>query len=307
MNKAEFHFPSATGVCEIAGFTYTPENSVFDTVLVIHHGMAEHQQRYLGFIEALCRNGIAVYMHDMANHGLSNQDEALTGWFGEKDGCKCLVKDYREMILRAKKENPGKKLIVMGHSMGSFLCRLYTAWYPQDEVDGAIYMGTGGPNPAGGAGLAAAGVIALAKGKTFKSTALNSMAFGSYGKRFEDRTDFDWLTRDTEIVDRYIADPYCGFLFTVQGMHDLIQANILSNSDAWYSAVPGNLPILLISGEEDPVGDYGKGVDKVFQKLVKTGHHKTTERLYKTCRHEILNELNKEDVTADLIRWIRQI
>ncbi len=307
MNRTEFHFPSATGSFEITAFTYTPEDGVFDTVLVIHHGMAEHQKRYEAFIETLCSSGIAVYMHDMASHGLSSRYDTPTGWFGEKNGCKGLVKDFREMVLRARRENPGKKLIVMGHSMGSFLCRLYTAWYAQDKVDGAIYMGTGGPNPAAAAGKAAAAAIAAVNGKTYKSPALAKMAFGSYGKKFEGRTIFDWLTRDTAIVDRYIDDPMCGFLFTVQGMHDLICANILCNEESWYRDLPKTLPILLVSGEMDPVGDYGKGVDAVYRKLVDTGHYKVMEKIYKSCRHEILNELNRETVMQDLIEWIRSV
>ena len=267
MNKTEFHFPSATGVCEIAGFTYTPENSVFDTVLVIHHGMAEHQQRYLGFIEALCRNGIAVYMHDMANHGLSNQDEALTGWFGEKDGWLGLIADFRTTVLKARDENPDKKLVVMGHSMGSFICRMYTARHPEDGFRGAVYMGTGGPNPASAAGKALAGMLGVLAGKKRKSGLLAKMAFGTYGKRFEGRTEYDWLTREKDIVDRYVADPWCGFLFTVQGMHDLIEVNAASNAAEWYAAVPADLPILLIAGGYEKNSDFTEFIESFHGKV----------------------------------------
>ena len=133
------------------------------------------------------------------------------------------------------------------------------------------------------------------------------MAFGTYNKRFEGRTDFDWLTRDTEIVDRYIADPYCGYLFTVQGMADLISANAASNLQTWYTAVPEDLPILLTSGAEDPVGDYGKGVESVADGLKATGHGNVTMKLYPGCRHEVLNETNRQEVMEDLLAWIRTI
>ena len=307
MKIRDFTFPSATGVCEIDASVYTPDSGEYDTVLVIHHGMAEHRERYLGFIGFLCENGVAVYMHDMANHGKSNRDFTLTGWFGKKDGYKGLVKDFRRMVLTAEEENPGKKIVVMGHSMGSFLCRLYTAWYPNDPAAGAIYMGTGGPNPAGGAGKLLSSLIGTFKGKTHKSNLMNNMAFGSYGKRFEGRTDFDWLTRDQAIVDKYIKDPYCGFLFTVQGMNDLIRANGESNAASWYSGVRSDLPILVISGAEDPVGEYGKGIDKVCEKLDQTGHTKVTKILYPELRHEVLNELNKEEVMGDVLDWIKGV
>ncbi|MBQ8092525.1 MAG: alpha/beta fold hydrolase [Clostridia bacterium] len=306
MKKVDYTYPSATGVCEIAASCYMPEDRKWDTVLVIHHGMAEHQARYLGFIEYLTKNGTAVYMHDMANHGRSNRDFALTGWFGEQNGYKALVKDFRENVLRAKRENPGKKLIVMGHSMGSFICRLYTAWYPDDGISGAVYMGTGGPNPAAGAGKTAAKAIAAVKGKKHKSRTLDKLAFGTYNKTFEGRTAFDWLTRDNAIVDRYIEDQYCGFLFTVQGMHDLVEANVECNTDKWFNAVPKALPILLVSGAQDPVGSYSAGIKAVAAKLSETGHMNVTTKLYPDCRHEILNELNKDEVMADIVQWMNR-
>ena len=305
MKITEYSFPSATGVCDIQAVICRPDNGEYDTVLVIHHGMAEHRKRYEPFIQFLCENGTAVYMYDMANHGASNKDLALTGWFGEKDGWLGLIEDLRTTVLRAKEENPGKKLIVMGHSMGSFICRLYTARYPEDGFDGAIYMGTGGPNPAAAAGKALAAVIGAVRGKKHKSKLLAQMAFGTYGKRFEGRTGYDWLTREKEIVDRYVADPYCGYLFTVQGMHDLIEANTASNAEEWYGGVPSDLPILLISGEEDPVGNYGSGVKAVAEQLKKTGHTRVTLKLYPECRHEVLNELNRDQVMADVLAWIR--
>ena len=306
MKRQEFSFPSATGVCTVSACAYLPESGP-DAVLVIHHGMAEHRKRYEAFISFLCDHGTAVYMHDMANHGASNTAMEDTGWFGEKNGWKRLIEDYRTVVKRAAEENPGKKLIVMGHSMGSFLCRLYTAQYPEDGFSGAIYMGTGGANAAAGAGILTAKAIAAVKGKQYKSALLNRMAFGTYNKRFEGRTDFDWLTRDEAVVDRYIADPYCGYLFTVQGMEDLIRANAASNEKGWYPKVPKDLPILLVSGEEDPVGDYGNGVKSVADQLEASGHTKVTLKLYPGCRHEVLNETNRQEVMEDLLAWIQTV
>ncbi len=307
MNVAPYSYPSATGECQIASNIYSPDSGEYDTVLVIHHGMAEHQKRYLDFIRFLTDNGVAVYMHDMANHGASNADYENTGWFGARDGYKALVEDFRQNVLRAGRDAPGKKLIVMGHSMGSFICRLYTAWYPEDRFDGAIFMGTGGPNPIAGAGKTMSSLIGTFRGKRHKSPMLDRMAFGTYGKGFEGRTSFDWLTRDTEIVDRYVEDPYCGFLFTTQGMNDLIRANIECNNDKWFRSVRSDLPILLISGALDPVGEASRGVEAVEKKLIETGHTAVTLKLYPGCRHEVLNELNRDEVMADLLAWVHTV
>ena len=306
MKQQSFEFPSATGVCTISAEAWIPDGEP-EAVLVIHHGMAEHRERYGEFVRFLCNRGVAVYMHDMASHGKSRKPGEPAGWFGEKDGWRKLVEDYRTLVLRAAAEHPGKKLIVMGHSMGSFICRVYTAKHPEDGFSGAVFMGTGGSNPAAKAGILMAGAIAAVKGKKAKSALMNKMAFGTYNQRFEGRTPFDWLTRETEIVDRYIADPECGYLFTVQGMADLIRVNAASNAAAWYQAVPKELPVLLVSGGEDPVGEYGKGVKSVKDLLDATGHTKVTMKLYAGCRHEVLNETNRQEVMEDLLDWIKNV
>lgn len=303
MKKNEFTFPSATGTGDIFACAYLPENAPA-AVLTVHHGMAEHQERYLPFLHFLTDHGIAVYMHDMANHGKSSHDPAETGWFGEKDGWKALVEDFHTVYSKAAKEFPAVPLFVMGHSMGSFICRAFCAVYAKEPLSGAIFMGTGGSNPAAGAGQIMASLIGALKGKKHKSQTMNKLAFGTYNKRFEGRTAFDWLTRDTAIVDQYIADPYCGFLFTVQGMHDLVAVNAWVNSAEWYKRVPSSLPILLISGEEDPVGNAGAGVKEVADRLQSSGHTSVTIKLYPEARHEVLNELNKDQVMADLLKWI---
>ena len=306
-NNIPFHFPSKTGVCEISAHIYTPEDGWFETVMVIHHGMAEHQKRYEEYIRFLCDHGIAVYMHDMANHGESNQNPELKGWFGRRGGWNALIEDYREMVMYAKKEHPACRLILMGFSMGSFIVRMYASRYPKDGFAGAIFMGTGGPNPATGPGKVLSSVIGTACGKKHRSRLMNNIAFGKYGDRFEGRTAYDWLTRDKAIVDRYLADPDCGFMFTVQGMNDLIRVNVASNSVSCAKGIPKDLPILLMSGGLDPVGDYGAGVQKVAEMLKETGHTRVTTKIYPECRHELLNEINRDEVMNDIAAWISEI
>lgn len=296
MKIQEYSFKSQTDVCEIHGCEYTPDNDDIRAVLVIHHGMAEHQKRYRNFIEYLTSKGIAVFMHDMANHGTSNQNFDETGYFGDKDGYKNLVKDLKITFDKAKSKYPDKKIIVMGHSMGSFIVRCFTAWYADAGFDAAIYMGTGGANPIAGMGKAIASLVAKVKGSKYKSKTLDKLTFGTYGDKFEKRTAFDWLTRDKDIVDEYIADKYCGFLFSAQGMNDLIHLNISANTADWYNRVPKDIPILVISGSMDPVGNYSKGIKEVYDGLVSSGHTKAEIKLFPDGRHEILNETNRAEV-----------
>lgn len=302
MHTENFTFKSATGVCEIHGCEFIPETPA-KAVVAIHHGMAEHIERYADFVSYLNSKGVAVFMHDMANHGKSNQNPSDLGYFGEKDGYKGLIKDYKTVFEAACKKYPDIKHVVFGHSMGSFIVRCLDAQYP-DLSDRSVYMGTGGTNDAQAIGKKVTDIIALLKGSHHRSDLMDKLAFGAYNAKFEKRTAFDWLTRDTAIVDKYIADPMCGYKFTIRGMGDLLQLNGAANSDEWYEKVRKDLPILLISGAEDPVGEYSKGIDEVYNKLVKSGHTAVQEKLYPDCRHEVLNELNKDEVYEYLYSFI---
>lgn len=303
----EFKFESATGVCTISGARYTPDDGAVEKVVVIHHGMAEHSGRYQEFIKFLTENGFAVFMHDMANHGSSNQNAIETGYFGETDGDKALIKDLKTVYDLARREYPDKKIIVMGHSMGSFVVRCFTAQFNTLDYAGVIYMGTGGSNPLAGIGLALANMVIKTKGPLHKSKLIDKMTFGSYGKRTEGRTASDWLTKNEAVVDAYVADEMCGFIFSAAGMRDLVKLNVAANSDEWYEKVPKELPILLISGAEDPVSEYGKGIHEIDEKLTATGHVALTTKLYDGDRHEVLNELDKETVYADILAWLKAV
>ena len=294
MKTKDFSFSSATGVCRINGTEFLPEGDV-KAVVLIHHGMAEHIGRYADYVQHLTEKGYAVFMHNMANHGKSNQDPKLLGYFGEKDGYKNLVKDLKSVYDLAKKEFPDKKIFVYGHSMGSFIVRCFDCAYP-GASEASVYMGTGGSNPAAGMGKAISNLIASVKGSTYKSKMLDKMTFGSYNKKTEKKTPFDWLTRDESIVQNYINDEYCGFLFSAKGMNDLVMLNIWANSAEWYNTVKKDLPILVVAGADDPVGAYSKGINEIGEKLKATGHSRVTVKLFPGCRHEILNETNKQEV-----------
>lgn len=294
MKTKEFSFKSATGVCRIHGCEFLPEGEV-RAVVIIHHGMAEHINRYADYVKHLTDMGYAVFMHDMANHGKSNQKTELLGYFGENDGYKNLVKDLKTVYDLAKKEFPDKKIIMFGHSMGSFIVRCFDCAYP-GASDASVYMGTGGSNPAAGMGKAISNLIASIKGSTYKSKMLDKITFVSFNKKTDKKTSFDWLTRDSAIVQKYIDDDYCGFLFTVKGMNDLVNLNVWANSAECYNTVKKDLPILLVSGADDPVGAYSKGINEVADKMKASGHTNVTVKLFPGCRHEVLNETNRQEV-----------
>lgn len=302
--KKEFYFESVSGLADIHCASYLPENGEIKTVIQIAHGMAEHLERYEKFASYLCDNGFAVYINDHLGHGKSIKNDAELGYFGPEDGWKSFVEDCHKLTLIAKEENPDKPYIFFGHSMGSFVARAYAFKYAED-IDGAIFCGTSGPNPAAAAGIALTKIIAKIKGDHYRSKLIDKVGFGTYNSKFEKRTAFDWLSRDNDEVDKYISDPLCGFLFTAPGYGDLFGVlNYVSSKD-WFNGLCKKLPVLIISGEMDPVGEYGKGVRKVDEMLRAAGktNHKTI--LYPNARHEILNEAECfEKVCKDIIDWV---
>ncbi len=302
-NVKEYSFKSTSGLADIYAKSYAPAEGEIKGVIQIAHGMAEHHERYEWFAGLLCDAGYAVFINDHLGHGKSVTSDSELGFFGDRDGYLFLVDDMHLLTGIAKKEYPGKPFILFGHSMGSFLARLYTEMYGK-ELTAAVYCGTAGSNPAADMGVALINVIEKAKGNHFRSSFINNIAFGTYNKRTEQRTPFDWLSRDNAVVDKYIADKYCGFLFTTAGYRDLMKLLKAVNRSDWYTAVPADLPIYLIAGAEDPVGAYGKGVTEVYNTLLDSLHTDVTIKLYPGDRHEIHNELDKETVVADLIAWI---
>lgn len=304
----EISFRSSSGLADIFAKAYYPaESADKKAVIQIAHGMAEHHERYEAFIDFLNQNGFVVYINDHLGHGKSVSDDNELGYFGKNAGYVNLVDDMKKLSDIAKEENPDLPFILFGHSMGSMLARLYTEKY-SSMLDGVIYCGTTGPNPAASAGIALTKMIAKFKGDHYRSEFINNLAFGAYNNKFKPaRTAFDWLTTDNEIVDKYIADPYCGFLFTAYGYRDLMTLiNIISRAD-WYKAVPCSLPVCIISGADDPVGAYGKGIMKVFDSLAETSHDHIEYTLYEGMRHEILNEPEKEKVYNDVLRWLESV
>lgn len=302
--KKEFFFPSVSGLADIHACSFFPEDKEsVKAVIQIAHGMAEHLERYEKFAGVLCENGFAVYINDHLGHGKSVKNDDELGYFGEKDGWKNFIDDCHQLMQIAKKENPGKPYIFFGHSMGSFVAREFTKCYAE-KLSGAVFCGTAGPNPAAGAGIAVAKLIGKMKGSHYRSKFIDNLAFGTYNKQFEGRTSFDWLTRDNNEVDKYIADKYCGFLFTAYGYRDMFSLLSRVSSKKWAEEYSKKLPVFLISGSKDPVGANGKGVEQVYKMLKDAGKNNVTMHLYEDARHEILNESKCFDkVCKDVIDW----
>mgnify|MGYP000957847043 CR=1 FL=1 len=303
MHIKEYSYDSVSGLCGIKAWQWLPDGEPI-AVVQIHHGMAEHCKRYKNAINALTKMGYAVFMNDMINHGESNENENELGFFGNKNGYKNIIADARKLTEIAKNEYPNKKFIIAGHSMGSLVMRCYLNSY--SDVDGAIFIGTSGVNNLAPISIVLTGFVSLFKGKKYRSNWLNNIGFSAYSKPFENRTTYDWGSRDAKSVDEYCADPKCGYIFSSRGFDDLARLAMQCNSKLWYKNVKEDLPILLMSGEMDPVGNYSKGVNEVYLKLINSNHKNVTKKIYKDARHEILNELNKEEVFEDINNWIKE-
>ena len=295
-------FRSRDGIHDISYHVWFPEGEV-KGVVQIAHGMCEYVMRFKGFAEFLTEHGYVVCGNDHLGHGNSVREESELGYFADKDGWETVVKDMHTLTKLMKKNYPDQPYFLFGHSMGSFLARAYTTWFGR-ELDGAIYSGTAGPLKGGELLLLTIDAMYKKYEPGFRSDALNKMSFGKYNSRIEDpRTEFDWLTRDESIVDAYLADPKCGFVFTLNGFENLLKMLWFVSQDKWFSTMRKDLPLLFIAGEEDPVGNYGEGVKKVFNKLLSYSC-RARIRLYEGARHELTNELNKEEVFSDVLEFL---
>ena len=297
-------FTSSNGKNRVCGLVYAPKGEAIG-LLQISHGMCEYIGRYSWFMKEMAERGFVVFGHDHIGHGDSSAPEEY-GYFAEKDGYRYLIQDIFRMSSIVQEKYPNLPLYLFGHSMGSFVSRLTLPKYAS-KLSGVILCGTSGPNPMAKAGIAIADRVAKSKGADYREEKLQKMAFGSYNNKYEiKRTHCDWLSRDEEVVNEYLRDPRCTFMFTASAFRDLFTMVNLCNKKEWFAALPKDLPILLIAGDADPVGNYGKGVQKVMEKLVENGMSDVSMNLYPEARHELLNEINKEEVLQDIQIWLKE-
>ena len=277
-------------------------------VLQMTHGMVEYIGRYEELACWLADRGVAAVGHDHLGHGGSVVSREEYGYFGRPDGNRLLLDDIHRVTRWAKAlpELEGLPWFLLGHSMGSFYARQYLCEYG-GELQGAILMGTGWqPRAAARAGRALCHLLAAFHGWRYRSKLVDSMAFGSYNRSFRPaRTSKDWLNRDEKEVDRYLSEERCSFRFTLNGYDSLFTALERLCDKELLARAPKDLPVLFLSGDDDPVGDRGRGVQKAAQSLRDAGMRRVEVKLYPGARHELLVELNRQEVFADIGSFIQ--
>ncbi len=304
MKAQTFTFNSTDGE-KIFVYKWLPDSQPW-MILNIVHGMAEHAARYEDFARFLTDNGIGVYAMDLRGHGKTAGTMDKFGFFAPKDGWKKVLEDIHSLVKIISHEWKGLPIVMLGHSMGSLFTRAYIAKYP-DTLDGAILSGTSGQSGfLVSAGKTIAKLQGIFAGKTKPSKLLNNMTFQDYNKAFRpNKTEFDWLSRDSQQVKKYIDDPWCGGVVSNSFYYDLLSLVQFINRPETYLSTPKEMPILMFSGEKDPVGDFGKGVKKVYDKYLKSGIKNITLKLYPDGRHEMLNEINRKEVYEDVLDWLK--
>jgi alpha-beta hydrolase superfamily lysophospholipase len=286
---------------------WLPQDGNIKAILHIVHGMAEHIMRYDAFASYLAECGFMVVGHDHIGHGNSVESTSDWGYFPPRNGHTILVEDLQRHRIRTQIDYPDIPYFMLGHSMGSYLLRKYLVDYG-DGLAGAIVMGTGFvPGAAVRGGIALCQAMAKVKGWRHRSLLVTGLTFGRDYKAYDmtgKNPGNSWLTRDAEVVKRNLTDPACRYLFTLAGYIGLFRTVLFDSKQKNTDAIPADLPILIVSGDKDPVGANGKGVRKVEAMFRKVARPDLTCRLYEGDRHEILNELDRERVYEDLRAWM---
>ncbi|CAD5107373.1 alpha/beta hydrolase [Zestomonas carbonaria] len=275
-------------------------------VLMLSHGMAEHSARYARFAEALVRAGYALYAHDQRGHGKTAQRGVL-GHYAVQGGWQRVIDDLANLNQHIRQHHPDTPIVLVGHSMGSYIGQAYLI-QRSAEVQGAILSGSN-YQPLGlyRAAAAIARFERWRQGPTGRSALIEFLSFGSFNKAFKpNRTAFDWLSRDPDEVDKYIADPLCGFRCTNQLWIDLLEGLQQITPTANLAKIDHDLPLLVVGGERDPVSQ-GKRLEDLAAALRRAGLRRVELKIYPGARHELLNETNRDEVTVDLVDWLGRV
>ncbi len=300
----EISYPSSDGIHTIHAEIYFPKGKTPVGVVQIAHGMVDYVERYKPLADFLTGEGYIVAGNDHLGHGKSVSSPDEFGYFAKKGGTDFVISDVYEMNKYLRNAYSSLPLFLLGHSMGSFIARIYAARYPH-TVWGLIIHGTAGPNPVLPLGKALAALTSLLCGERYRSKLLKKLSTGVYNKRFPKEEGANaWLTRKTEAVIDKDKDERGGFSFTASGYRDLFRFLGKSNSKEWFKSYPKYLPTLVVSGDADPVGNYGKGVSYVYKKLLTSGAEKVELKLYEGARHELFNETNADEIFLDLLKWL---
>ena len=308
MKKEDIYFESRDGVSKLHAIVWSDETKNPIGILQIIHGMAEYIDRYDDFARFMVGKGFVVVGDDHLGHGDSVGENGTYGYFCKKDPATVLVRDEHRLKKLMEAKYPGVPYYILGHSMGSFIARNYLNRYGSG-IQGMIVMGTGNQSKALlSASKVLVGLTGFFCGEKHVAKFINKLAFGTYNRAIEDvKTNVDWLTKDEAIVDKYIADERCGFTFTVNGFRGLFELIYRLQKPKNLVTIPKKIPVFFVSGEEDPVGDYGEGVIGAKNDLVRAGLENVSMKLYPGDRHEILNETDKDIVYQDIYEWLESI
>lgn len=300
----EISYPSSDGIHTIHAEIYFPKEKSPVGVVQIAHGMVDYVERYKPLADFLTGEGYVVAGNDHLGHGKSVSSPSEFGYFAKKGGVDFIISDLYEMNKYLRNTYKNLPVFLLGHSMGSFIARLYAVRYPH-TISGLIIHGTAGPNPVLPLGKALAAATSLLCGEYHRSRLLKSLSTGAYNKRFPRAEGVNaWLTRKTEAVIDKDKDERGGFSFTASGYRDLLRLLGKSNSKEWFKKYPKALRTLVVSGGADPVGAFGKGPSYVYKKLLISGAEKVELKLYEGARHELFNETNSDEIFRDLLSWL---
>ncbi|WP_025162615.1 alpha/beta hydrolase [Paraclostridium bifermentans] len=293
---------------DIYVYKYEPiEKENINGIVQISHGMSEEAGRYKRFANYLTDNGYIVYINDHRGHGKSVENINRIGILAQKDGIHCIVKDLNKLTKIIKTENNGLPIFLFSHSMGSFAAQKYIIDYSED-IDGVILSGTNGLHGIEvDLGFLVAKVMSKIQGREKKAYLIDKLAFGGFNKKFKpNKSEFDWLSRDFKEVEKYIENEYCGVVFSNGYFYDLFKLFKEIRNINNLKKINSKLPIYIFAGDKDPVGKFGKGITKLYENYKKVGIENVEFKLYSGGRHEMLNEINKDEVINDTINWIKQ-
>ena len=305
--RDEFYFPSKDGNTEIHTIEWKPEGEV-RAVLQICHGMVEYIKRYDEFAQFLCEKGFYVVGNDHLGHGKSVQSKSEYGFFEKKYGNACVLGDIHTLRQRTVKKYPETPYFMLGHSMGSSLLRQYIQMYG-NGLSGVVLMGVVTDHRRSSLLFVKqlCRLMAAVRGWHYRSRMVDELVTGSFNKKFKPSvTRADWITSDKEHLDAYVTDPLCSFMFTVNAYYSMMAGMLGMQKKENISMIPKSLPVLFVSGAEDPVGNFGKGVRKVCDIYKSAGLRDVSLKLYEGDRHEILNETNREQVYQELYEWFEE-
>ena len=299
-------YASCNGSDRIYYYEYIPEREPIG-VLQIAHGMCEYLERYQPMIEFFLEKGLIVVGNDHLGHGRTASpdlsDRAKLGYMGE-NGWKHMVEDVHRLVRFMHKKYPEIPYYLLGHSMGSFIARAYIAKYGE-ELDGVILSGTSGSMPITGEALRYVRSLKKKHGGSYRSEKVNKIMFGVYNLRIKNPANgYAWLSRDPSVGEKFLQDPYSAYTFTLDGFENLLSMlEYISTRECFLNADP-HIPMLIVSGDKDPVGNYGSGVRQVARRYQKVEWPDLTLKLYPGMRHELMNEIGKEEFFQDVYKWM---